>query len=192
MDRKLKKKFAMKIYEKHRLADPLKRKAVQREITVLKRLDHLGLVKMHKLIDTPNQIYLILDYVKGISLQDLAKERPKQMFKVSEARRIFKQVAESVHYLHSRNICHRDLKPDNILVEDDTRIVKLIDYGFSVVVNGDRGHLKIFCGTPSYMSPEIVKRSESYEGKPVDMWALGVLLYVMLSGILPFKAPTEP
>lgn len=147
---------------------------------------------MHKLIDTPNQIYIILDYVKGTSLLTLSTERPKNIFKVNEVRRIFKQVTEALHYLHSRNICHRDIKLDNILIEDDTRMIKLIDYGFSVVVNGDRGRLKIFCGTPSYMAPEIVKRGESYEGKPVDMWALGVLLYVMLSGGLPFRAPTEP
>lgn len=94
--------------------------------------------------------------------------------------------------MHSRNICHRDLKLDNILLEEETKMIKLIDYGFSVVVNGNRGHLKIFCGTPSYMAPEIVRKEDSYEGKPVDMWALGVLLHVMLSGSLPFKAPSEP
>ena len=192
IDRRMRKKFAMKIYEKHKLADPLKRKAVQREITVLKKLDHLSIIKLYEMIDTPNQLYIILDYVKGISLQELAKQRSRQRFKMSETRKIFKQVAEAVHYMHSKNICHRDLKLDNILLEEDTKMVKLIDYGFSVVVNGNRGHLKIFCGTPSYMAPEIVRKDESYEGKPVDVWALGVLLYVMLCGSLPFKAPTEP
>ena len=101
-------------------------------------------------------------------------------------------MTEAVLYMHSRNICHRDLKLDNILIEDETKMIKIIDYGFGVVVNGNRGHLKIFCGTPSYMAPEIVRRDDSYEGKPVDMWALGVLLYVMLTGGLPFRAPTEP
>mmetsp|Transcript_29776 Transcript_29776/g.39612 ORF Transcript_29776/g.39612 Transcript_29776/m.39612 type:complete len:114 (-) Transcript_29776:156-497(-) len=94
--------------------------------------------------------------------------------------------------MHSRNIVHRDLKLDNILVEEDTRMVKLIDFGFGVIVDGAQGHLKIFCGTPSYMAPEIVRRSESYEGKPVDIWALGVLLYVMLTGGLPFRGSNEP
>jgi len=114
------------------------------------------------------------------------------VFRPNETRRIFKQVAEAVHYMHSRNIVHRDLKLDNILVEEDTRMVKLIDFGFGVIVDGAQGHLKIFCGTPSYMAPEIVRRSESYEGKPVDIWALGVLLYVMLTGGLPFRGSNEP
>ena len=105
------------------------------------------------------------------------------------ARRIFKQVAEAVNYLHSINTVHRDIKLDNILIEEGTRMVKLIDFGFSVVV-ANHQRLKIFCGTPSYMSPEIVRKHE-YDGKPVDMWALGVLLYVMLTGTFPFRGVSE-
>ena len=159
---------------------------------MLKLLDHQNIVKLHELIDTPNQIYIVLEYVKGTSLQELAREKAKSQFKLNETRRIFKQVAEALHYMHSKNIVHRDLKLDNILVEEETRMVKLIDFGFSVVVNAaTQGQLKIFCGTPSYMAPEIVRRAEAYAGKPVDMWALGVLLYVMLSGQLPFRGANE-
>jgi MAP/microtubule affinity-regulating kinase len=105
------------------------------------------------------------------------------------ARRIFKQVAEGVAYLHQQNIVHRDIKLDNILVEESTRMVKLIDFGFSVVVAGGQ-RLKVFCGTPSYMSPEIVRKNE-YDGKPVDVWALGVLLFVLLTGTFPFRGVSE-
>lgn len=80
----------MKIYEKHRLADQMKRKAVQREITVLKLLDHQNIIKLHELVDTPNQIYIVLDYVKGTSLHELSKERTKHTFRLNETRRIFK------------------------------------------------------------------------------------------------------
>ena len=91
--------------------------------------------------------------------------------------------------MHNNNIVHRDLKLDNILVEESTRMVKLIDFGFSVVV-GNGTPLKIFCGTPSYMAPEIVRKHE-YDGKPVDIWALGVLLFVLLTGSFPFRGTSE-
>ena len=84
---------------------------------------------------------------------------------------------------------HRDIKLDNILVEESSRQVKLIDFGFSVVVAGGQ-ILKVFCVTPSYMSPEIVRKHE-YDGKPVDIWALGVLLYVLLTGTFPFRGVSE-
>ncbi len=114
---------------------------------------------------------------------------PNRVIREATARRIFKQVAEGVAYLHSHNIVHRDLKLDNILIEESTRMVKLIDFGFSVVV-GNGVKLKVFCGTPSYMAPEIVRKHE-YDGKPVDIWALGVLLFVLLTGTFPFRGISE-
>ena len=102
---------------------------------------------------------------------------------------MFKQIAEGIEYLHSQNIAHRDIKLDNILIEDKTNMVKIIDFGFSVMCSSMQ-KLKIFCGTPSYMAPEITMKKE-YDGKTVDMWALGVLLYVMLTGTFPFKGTTE-
>lgn len=105
------------------------------------------------------------------------------------ARRMFKQIVEAVTYLHSINVVHRDIKLDNILIEEGSRQVKLIDFGFSVIVSPLQ-KLKVFCGTPSYMCPEIVRKRD-YEGKPVDMWALGILLYVMLTGVFPFKGTDE-
>ena len=167
----------------------MKKKAAQREITVLKRLQNPGIIRLHDLIDSSKQIYIVTDYVKGISLQQYVKSLPNRTVRESTARRIFKQVAESVAFLHSINIVHRDIKLDNILIEEGTRMVKLIDFGFSVVVSQHQ-RLKIFCGTPSYMSPEIVRKHE-YDGKPVDMWALGVLFYVMLTGTFPFRGVSE-
>lgn len=90
LDKRDQQKYAIKIYEKYRLADPMKKKACQREITVLKRLQHPSVIKLHDLIDTPKQIYIVTDYVKGISLQQYSKSLPNRIVRETTARRIFK------------------------------------------------------------------------------------------------------
>jgi serine/threonine-protein kinase CHEK2 len=91
--------------------------------------------------------------------------------------------------MHSKQVCHRDIKLDNIIYNSETSIVKIIDMGFA---GSSRDPLKSFCGTPSYIAPEIVAHKGSeYQGCPVDMWAAGVALYVLLTGLFPFKANDE-
>ncbi len=87
------------------------------------------------------------------------------------------------------NVCHRDIKLDNVLIEDKNNMIKLIDFGFAAFCSPTQ-KLKIFCGTPSYMAPEIVQKKE-YDGKCVDIWALGVLLFAMLTGTFPFRGISE-
>lgn len=119
-----------------------------------------------------------------MSLQQYLKGRTDRRLEESEAKRIFHQIVEGISYCHSLNIVHRDIKLENILL-DAQRNIKIIDYGFSICVDpGQR--LKIFCGTPSYMAPEIVQKHE-YSGAKADVWALGVLLFVLLAGKYPFK-----
>jgi|TARA_B110001450_G_scaffold255228_1_gene282248 serine/threonine protein kinase len=91
--------------------------------------------------------------------------------------------------LHSRGIAHRDVKLDNILIEDKTNMIKVIDFGFAAFCTNQQ-KLKIFCGTPSYMAPELVRKHE-YDGRQVDMWALGVLLFALLAGAFPFRGQSE-
>ena len=93
-----------------------------------------------------------------------------------------------IEYCHQKNITHRDIKLENILL-DENKNIKIIDFGFSTCCSHEKKE-KIFCGTPSYMSPEIVSRVE-YAGPQVDIWALGVVLYVLLCGCYPFKAKTD-
>ena len=127
-------KYALKVYEKFKLNDPMKRKAVQREIAVLKKLEHPNVIRLHELIDNTKQINLVIEYVNGISLQQFLKNVNSQR-RVSEpqCRKLFKQIVEGMDYLHSNNIAHRDIKLDNILIEERTNMIKIIDFGFSVI-----------------------------------------------------------
>jgi MAP/microtubule affinity-regulating kinase len=135
-----------------------------------------------------------MEHVKGKSLYSYLKARKYRRVEEREAKQIFKQVVEGVNYLHKQNIAHRDLKPDNILIEDQLQNsydmkVKIIDFGFSINMQGEK-KLKTFCGTPSFMSPEIVCKKD-YCGKQSDIWALGVILYSMIFGRTPFRADSE-
>lgn len=89
--------------------------------------------------------------------------------------------------MHSKNICHRDIKLDNLVYQESTNILKIIDFGFA---SNSKDPLKVFCGTPSYMAPEIVSKKE-YLGAPADIWACGIVLFVMLTGGFPFKSTEE-
>ncbi|CDW78707.1 protein kinase domain containing protein [Stylonychia lemnae] len=188
-NKKSKQKVAIKIYPKYKLNDPTKKKAVQREIICMKKLDHPNIVKLFENFETSKEVYLIQEYINGVSLYQYIKNKTsKRILAEDQARFFFKQLCESVRYLHSQNICHRDLKLENILV-DDRNNVKLIDFGFSICTPPDQ-KLKIFCGTPSYMAPEIVLKKD-YCGFSTDVWSLGIILFVILSGNYPFKGQNE-
>lgn len=187
----------MKIYDKIRLNDPVKKRSVSREITLMQRLDHPNIVKFYDSIDTNKTINLVMEHVKGKSLYSYLKAKRYRRIDERDAKILFKQIVDGVNYLHKQNIAHRDLKPDNILLEDkygsgsfSTDLnVKIIDFGFSISMQGEK-KLRTFCGTPSFMSPEIVSKKE-YCGKQVDLWALGVILYSMVFGRTPFRAENE-
>lgn len=120
----------------------------------------------------------------SISLQAYLKSKAQKKLSESEAKLIFKQLIEGMDYLHKNHIVHRDLKLENILLDKDKN-VKIIDFGFSTTTAKNKP-LNVCCGTPSYMAPELVAR-KSYFGHLVDVWALGVLLFVLLCGHFPFK-----
>lgn len=181
-------KVAIKIYEKYKLLDPQRRKSVRCEIRLMERLRHPNIVIFHEALDTPKQIYLIMDYVGGGSLHHFLKQRPGRRLEDQVAKRLFYQVCQGIRYLHDRHIVHRDVKLENLLL-DEAGTVKIIDFGFSTIVPPGK-KLKIFCGTPSYMSPEIVARKE-YSGFCADIWAQGVLLYALLCGSFPFRGQND-
>ena len=181
-------KVAIKIYDKSKFMDQNKLKNVQREIQILHKLNHPNILKLYESIETETYIYLILELIKGFSLSDYVKRRPDRRLEESEACRIFYQLVHALGYCHSNNITHRDIKFENILI-DHTHNVKLIDFGFSTNFSSDQ-KTRIFCGTPSYMAPEIISRVDYY-GSPVDIWAIGVVLYGMICGYFPFKSHSD-
>jgi MAP/microtubule affinity-regulating kinase len=181
-------KVAIKIYEKSKLEDPMLRKNLSREIKVLKRLTHPNIIQLLHEESKEKNHYLMLEYVQGHSLQALISKQPLKRLEEKEAVGIFTQFMRGLEYCHSLGVAHRDIKLENVLVGLDG-VVKIIDFGFATFCKpGVKGC--IYCGTPNYMAPEIVKKLE-YEGIPVDVWAAGVLLYLLVTGIFPFGSNKE-
>ena len=183
-----KNKYAIKIYSKQSLIDPQKRNVVKNEINILKQIDHENVMKLYEVIDTPSNLYLVLEYINGVNLLEILKKEKDHYIKEQRAKKLFLQVVNGISYCHNKNIFHRDIKLENILVlKDDT--IKIIDFGFGVKCNKDV-YQKILCGTPSYMPPEILNK-EKYIPCYSDIWSLGVLFYTMLYGIFPFRGKDE-
>ena len=145
-------------------------------------------MKLYEIIETPKQLYMIMELLNGKPLNSYVYSKRSKRLIEKEALRIFTQVLSGIDYCHSLNITHRDIKMDNIYL-DENLTAKILDFGFSICA-GPTQKLKIFCGTPSYMAPEIINKIE-YLGPPADIWSLGILLYVMVVGKFPFRASTD-
>ena len=188
MDKKTKNKYAIKIYSKTCLIDPQLRNTVKNEINILKQIDNENVMKLYEVIDTQSNLYLVLEYINGINLLEIIKNEKNHFIKEFRAKKIFSKIVQGINYCHQINIFHRDIKLENILVlKDDS--VKIIDFGFGIICKSDT-YQKLFCGTKSYMPPEIVKK-EKYIASYSDIWSLGVLFYAMLFGVFPFKGKDD-
>ena len=183
-----KKKYAIKIYSKISLFDNQKKTIIKNEISILKKLNHENIMKMYEIIDTPNNLYLILEYINGISLLQYIKNMSDHKINEKKCKILFYQIVKGINYCQLKNICHRDIKLENILLIDNSKI-KIIDFGFGIITNNNTYH-KFFCGTPSYMSPEVINK-EKYIAQFYDIWSLGILLYTMLCGFFPFFGSNE-
>eukprot|EP00826_Nyctotherus_ovalis_P059438 TRINITY_DN8265_c0_g1_i2.p1 TRINITY_DN8265_c0_g1~~TRINITY_DN8265_c0_g1_i2.p1 ORF type:complete len:382 (+),score=78.88 TRINITY_DN8265_c0_g1_i2:137-1282(+) len=176
--------YALKVYSKDKLQVPQRRRNVTREMQILKKLDHPHVIHLYETIDAPSHLYLVFEHARGGSLYSHIRSSQNKKLPESEAKRIFIQIADALRYCHRMGVVHRDLKLENILL-DDNKDVKLIDFGFSIIA-GKSDKLTLFCGTPSYMAPEIASR-KGYHGFPIDVWSLGIILHAMLTGKFPFK-----
>ena len=181
-------KYAIKIYSKQTLTDRQKRNTVNNEINILKQIDNENIMKLYDVINTPSNLYLVLEYINGVNLIQIIKNEKLHFIKEERAKLLFSKIVKGISYCHKKNIFHRDIKLENILVlKNDT--VKIIDFGFAVKCNRETLQ-KLLCGSINYMAPEIVKK-EKYMACYSDIWSLGVLFYAMLFGIFPFKGKDE-
>ncbi|RZC38824.1 serine/threonine-protein kinase 33-like, partial [Asbolus verrucosus] len=187
------KKWAMKIVTKATV-DERSMQMVQREIQILKLIQHPHIIYLDKVYETPKKIYMIIERCYGV-LAKIYNERKPFIEKI--AKKIIKQLAEAVAYLHKHDIVHRDLKMENILMGEnpsdptDEYYIKLTDFGLSIVKYGKGvdSMLHDYCGTLFYMAPEIIDyRSYSQQ---CDMWAVGVILYMLVAGKYPFYSTNE-
>ena len=173
-------RVAIKIVNKLKLtADTLR--MVRREVAIMKMLRHPNIIRLYEVIDTPELLFLVMEYAPGGEIMDLIMVHGR--LKESDAVRFFAQTAYALAYCHSRRTVHRDVKAENVLLDANMN-AKLIDFGPSTTYDPSDS-LKTFCGSPTYASPELVQR-HAYTGPEVDCWSLGVLLYVLVVGELPF------
>ncbi|KAH8383703.1 hypothetical protein KR009_010141 [Drosophila setifemur] len=154
---------------------------IRREVQIMSSVQHPNIIHIYEVFENREKMVLVMEFAAGGELYDYLSER--KVLTEEEARRIFRQVATAVYYCHKHKICHRDLKLENILL-DEKGNAKIADFGLSNVFD-DQRLLGTFCGSPLYASPEIVEGTP-YQGPEVDCWSLGVLLYTLVYGSMPF------
>ncbi|KAM6944725.1 calcium/calmodulin-dependent protein kinase (CaM kinase) II beta 1 [Lycodopsis pacificus] len=157
---------------------------LEREARICRLLKHSNIVRLHDSISEEGFHYLLFDLVTGGELfEDIVA---REYYSEADASHCIHQILDSVHHIHQHDIVHRDLKPENLLLASKCKnaAVKLADFGLAIEVQGDQQAWFGFAGTPGYLSPEVL-RKEAY-GKPVDIWACGVILYILLVGYPPF------
>ncbi|OXA60712.1 calcium/calmodulin-dependent protein kinase type II alpha chain isoform X2 [Folsomia candida] len=157
---------------------------LEREARICRKLQHPNIVRLHDSIQEENFHYLVFDLVTGGELfEDIVA---REFYSEADASHCIQQILESVNHCHTNGVVHRDLKPENLLLASKAKgaAVKLADFGLAIEVQGEQQAWFGFAGTPGYLSPEVLKK-EPY-GKPVDIWACGVILYILLVGYPPF------
>ncbi|KAL9410041.1 hypothetical protein AB3S75_043906 [Citrus x aurantiifolia] len=176
--------FAVKILEKNRIIHLKITDQIKREIATLKLLKHPNVVRLHEVLASKSKIYMVLEYVTGGELFD--KIASKGRLQEAEGRKLFQQLIDGVSYCHNKGVFHRDLKLENILLDSKGNI-KISDFGLSALPQHfrDDGLLHTTCGSPNYVAPEVLA-NRGYDGATSDIWSCGVILYVILTGYLPF------
>ncbi|ETV82918.1 CAMK protein kinase, variant [Aphanomyces astaci] len=192
-----KKVYAVKCYRKTRLTSR-DAEDIHYEVSILQQMHHPNIINLYGFYDEPEYFYMVMDLVEGGELFDELLE--KLHYSEKEARDVIKVVLQAIEYCHRLGIVHRDLKPDNILLTSrhhgDGASIKIADFGFAKQVENDHDTLLSSCGTPEYIAPEIVhnvlhREHKTPYGKAVDIWAIGVMTFFLLSGVTPFHSSNQ-
>ena len=197
-----KKQIAIKCIEKNHIVQENMGIQVSKEVSILKQLKHKNIVGIEEVLMSPKYLYILMEYVKGGELFSKIAQYGGKIPETSCKRYVY-QICDALEYCHNLNVCHRDIKPQNILLDEKDN-VKLVDFGFATIMEMEdtddfdefnRGmeaqshkmrQTHTLCGTDAYMAPELVSR-KTYMGDKVDIWAMGTVAYFLLTGKLPFK-----
>uniref|UniRef100_A0A5B7A263 non-specific serine/threonine protein kinase n=1 Tax=Davidia involucrata TaxID=16924 RepID=A0A5B7A263_DAVIN len=172
---------AIKIIDKQMVKENNLVSQIQREIRTMKLLHHPNIVRIHEVLGTKTKIYIVMEYVSGGQLSD--KMSYVERLSEKEARKLFQQLIDAVDYCHCKGVYHRDLKPQNLLLDNKGNL-KVSDFGLSAL-RKPGSLLSTACGSPSYVAPELLK-NQGYEGAAADVWSCGVILFELLAGYLAF------
>lgn len=179
----LRSKVAIKYLEKHSIKESGAGERVLREIVLQSHLDHPNICKLLQVIDTKQEILLVIEHESGGELFEYLSTHTRVTEDV--ARHWFRQILSALQYCHTHGVVHRDMKPENLILDESFKI-KIIDFGFANLLRTDNADmLETFCGSPSYASPEMIS-GKQYNGTAVDAWSMGVILYLLVCGYLPF------
>ncbi|XP_071150789.1 serine/threonine-protein kinase D1-like isoform X5 [Mytilus edulis] len=186
--RKTVREVAIKVIDKLRF--PNKQEAqLKNEVSILQNLHHPGVVNLEKMFETPERIFVVMEKLRGDMLEMILSS-PKGRLSERVTKFLISQILVALKHLHSKNIVHCDLKPENVLLSSETAFpqVKLCDFGFARII-GEKSFRISVVGTPAYLAPEVLK-SKGYN-RSLDMWSVGVVIYVSLSGTFPFNEDEE-